>query len=131
MLFNYSFVIIHYAMHFRAACIISFFSGPDLGEGGLPSAWAEVICPVFLVALTSLVLHLLDRQLELTSRSDFLWRSKLSSEEEGVETMRGINKILLENILPGKLKTFAQSNLTLFTFGKKCQKSFKCQKSSY
>ena len=92
-------------MHFRAACIISFFSGPDLGEGGLPSAWAEVICPVFLVALTSLVLHLLDRQLELTSRSDFLWRSKLSSEEEGVETMRGINKILLENILPGKLKT--------------------------
>ena len=91
-------------MQFRA-CIISFFSGPDLGEGGLPSAWAEVICPVFLVALTSLVLHLLDRQLELTSRSDFLWRSKLSSEEEGVETMRGINKILLENILPGKLKT--------------------------
>ncbi len=31
---------------------------------------------------------------------DFLWRTKLSSEEEGVDTMRGINKILLENILP-------------------------------
>jgi len=33
-------------------------------------------------------------------RSDFLWRSKLISEQEGVDTMRGINKILLENILP-------------------------------
>ena len=33
-------------------------------------------------------------------RSDFLWRSKLNSEQEGVDTMRGINKILLENILP-------------------------------
>ena len=62
--------------------------------------WPEVVCPILLVALTLLVLHLVDRQNELTSRSDFLWRSKLSSEEEGVDTMRGINKILLENILP-------------------------------
>jgi hypothetical protein len=36
----------------------------------------------------------------MDSRSDFLWRSKLDSEQEGVDTMRGINKILLENILP-------------------------------
>ena len=36
----------------------------------------------------------------LFDRSDFLWRSKLNSEQEGVDTMRGINKILLENILP-------------------------------
>jgi hypothetical protein len=42
----------------------------------------------------------LNRQVELASRSDFLWQYKLSSEEEGVDTMRGINKILLENILP-------------------------------
>ena len=53
-----------------------------------------IIC--FLVCL----LHLLDRQVELSIRSDFLWQYKLSSEEEGVDTMRGINKILLENILP-------------------------------
>jgi hypothetical protein len=36
----------------------------------------------------------------LSYRSDYLWRSKLISEQEGVDTMRGINKILLENILP-------------------------------
>lgn len=46
------------------------------------------------------LLHILDRQFELTSRTDFLFRNKLSTEEEGVDTMRGINKILLENILP-------------------------------
>ena len=56
--------------------------------------------PALLVGLLTCTLHLLDRQVELTSRSDFLWRTKLSSEEEGVDTMRGINKILLENILP-------------------------------
>ena len=55
---------------------------------------------VLTVTLLTCMLHALDRQVELTSRTDFLWRTKLGSEEEGVDTMRGINKILLENILP-------------------------------
>lgn len=46
------------------------------------------------------LLHILDRQIEFTARTDFLWQSKLKVEQEEVETMRGINKILLENILP-------------------------------
>ncbi|KAL0822825.1 hypothetical protein ABMA28_004823 [Loxostege sticticalis] len=51
---------------------------------------------VFVAAL----LHVMDRQIEFTSRTDFLWKDKLKFEQEEVETMRGINKILLENILP-------------------------------
>jgi len=31
---------------------------------------------------------------------NILWKSKLRVEQDEVETMRGINKILLENILP-------------------------------
>jgi len=54
----------------------------------------------YLLALVSLVLHILDRQVEYTSRTDILWKSKLRVEQDEVETMRGINKILLENILP-------------------------------
>ncbi|KAL6421843.1 hypothetical protein ACFW04_010981 [Cataglyphis niger] len=54
----------------------------------------------FLLALISLILHILDRQVEYTSRTDILWKSKLRVEQDEVETMRGINKILLENILP-------------------------------
>ncbi|OXU22268.1 hypothetical protein TSAR_001676 [Trichomalopsis sarcophagae] len=54
----------------------------------------------FLLALVGLVLHVLDRRIEYTSRTDFLWKNKLKVEQDEVETMRGINKILLENILP-------------------------------
>nr|XP_033339522.1 adenylate cyclase type 2 isoform X1 [Megalopta genalis] len=54
----------------------------------------------YFLILACLVLHILDRQIEYTSRIDFLWQSKLKIEQEQVETMRGINKILLENILP-------------------------------
>ncbi|XP_012533479.1 adenylate cyclase type 2 isoform X2 [Monomorium pharaonis] len=54
----------------------------------------------YLLILVSLILHILDRQVEYTSRMDSLWKSKLRVEQDEVETMRGINKILLENILP-------------------------------
>ncbi|XP_058793557.1 adenylate cyclase type 2 isoform X2 [Phymastichus coffea] len=54
----------------------------------------------FPLALVGLVLHVLDRRIEYTSRTHFLWRTKLKVEQDEVETMRGINKILLENILP-------------------------------
>ena len=50
--------------------------------------------------ITIILIHILDRQIEFTSRTDFLWKAKLKVEQEEVETMRGINKILLENILP-------------------------------
>ncbi|XP_026481502.1 adenylate cyclase type 2-like [Ctenocephalides felis] len=57
--------------------------------------WALVM---FIVLIS--ILHTLDRQGEYTARTDFLWRAKLKVEQDEVETMRGINKILLENILP-------------------------------
>ncbi|XP_050549219.1 adenylate cyclase type 2 isoform X4 [Spodoptera frugiperda] len=69
---------------------------------------------VFLAAL----LHILDRQIEFTSRTDFLWKDKLKFEQEEVETMRGINKILLENILPAHVAehflTFVASEAELY-----------------
>lgn len=52
------------------------------------------------LSIVLLILHVLDRQVEYSSRVDFLWKSKLKVEQEEVETMGGINKILLENILP-------------------------------
>lgn len=54
----------------------------------------------YFLGIVCLVLYVLDRQVEYTSRTDFLWQSKLKIEQDQVETMRGINKILLENILP-------------------------------
>lgn len=60
---------------------------------------AELKMALVLV-ITVVLFHVLDRQMEFTSRTDFLWKAKLKVEQEEVETMRGINKILLENILP-------------------------------
>nr|XP_015833065.1 PREDICTED: adenylate cyclase type 2 isoform X1 [Tribolium castaneum] len=53
-----------------------------------------------VLAIVVIFFHILDRQIEFTSRTDYLWKAKLKVEQEEVETMRGINKILLENILP-------------------------------
>ena len=45
-------------------------------------------------------LHFRDRYLERSRRSHFLWSVRLRVEQQDVEVMGGINKILLENILP-------------------------------
>lgn len=57
------------------------------------------------------MLHVLDRQIEYTSRTDFLWENKLKIEQDEVETMRGINKILLENILPAHVAEHFLTNV--------------------
>ena len=65
------------------------------------------------LAVTMVLFHILDRQIEFTSRTDFLWKAKLKVEQEEVETMRGINKILLENILPAHVaEHFLSSRVT-------------------
>ncbi|XP_015924695.1 adenylate cyclase type 2 [Parasteatoda tepidariorum] len=57
-----------------------------------------------------LVLLVLDRQAESTARADFLWQNKLRVEQDEVETMGSINKILLENILPAHVAQHFLSN---------------------
>ena len=51
------------------------------------------LCPALLLVL-------LDCRAERQARVEWLWRERLKGEEEGVETMQGINKVLLENLLP-------------------------------
>ena len=41
---------------------------------------------------------------------EWLWKERMKGEEEGVETMQGINRVLLENLLPAHV---AQHFLTL------------------
>ncbi|XP_058835255.1 adenylate cyclase type 2 isoform X3 [Topomyia yanbarensis] len=66
----------------------------------LYSSWPLAFQGALFLLLIAAVLNTLDRQGEYVSRTDFLWKAKLKVEQEEVETMRGINKILLENILP-------------------------------
>ncbi|XP_055628937.1 adenylate cyclase type 2 isoform X2 [Toxorhynchites rutilus septentrionalis] len=66
----------------------------------LYDSWPLAFQGALFLLLIASVLHTLDRQGEYVCRTDFLWKAKLKVEQEEVETMRGINKILLENILP-------------------------------
>ena len=52
-----------------------------------------------LLGLGVLVL-VMTRHQDQVSRMEWLWRERLKGEEEGVEQMQGINKVLLENLLP-------------------------------
>ncbi|XP_046396288.1 adenylate cyclase type 2-like isoform X2 [Ischnura elegans] len=71
----------------------------SIHDDGFPELPIEAKTSLSL-AILALLFHVLDRQIEFTSRTDFLWKAKLKIEQEEVEVMRGINKILLENILP-------------------------------
>ncbi|XP_025425157.1 adenylate cyclase type 2 isoform X2 [Sipha flava] len=85
-------------LHLSIYQTIPFFqyNFKDFSENEIP--WQiKMWVPIFLLVI---IFHMLDRKNELAARTDFLWRAKLKVEQEEVETMRGINKILLENILP-------------------------------
>ena len=69
---------------------ISTFSND---EESVYNEWPSWLEPALLMSLLIVLLHLLDRQIELTSRSDFLWMTKLRSDEDGGDTMLGINKV--------------------------------------
>ncbi|XP_078689365.1 adenylate cyclase type 2-like [Branchiostoma floridae x Branchiostoma belcheri] len=54
---------------------------------------------IYLVVLYITIL-VIDRQVEYTSRMDFLWKTKCKREGEEVETMENLNKVLVENVMP-------------------------------
>ncbi|XP_014292581.2 adenylate cyclase type 2 isoform X2 [Halyomorpha halys] len=86
----------HLAVFFSLSIIPVYFR---IEPGRLIGLHWEIKLGLFLF-ITVCILHSLDRQVDFIARRDFMWRSKLQVEQEDVETMRGINKILLENILP-------------------------------
>lgn len=55
----------------------------------------ELQTEVVLVVIV-ILFHIMDRQIEFTSRTDYLWKAKLKVEQEEVETMRGINKVIFK-----------------------------------
>ncbi|KAL7731856.1 hypothetical protein ACLKA6_017435 [Drosophila palustris] len=87
-------IVLHYSDLYVQYNLVQYDNGLPLELKGF-----------LLLLLVIAVLHTLDRQGEYVARTDFLWKAKLKVEQEEVETMRGINKILLENILPAHVAT--------------------------
>ncbi|GFG37885.1 hypothetical protein Cfor_07375, partial [Coptotermes formosanus] len=88
--------VFHLTLYNSLQIVSSYYSRQHDGFEAVPHQLKTAL----LLAIMITLLHVLDRQIEFTSRTDFLWKAKLKVEQEEVETMRGINKILLENILP-------------------------------
>lgn len=82
-----------------------------------------------LLLIIVAVLHTLDRQGEFVSRTDFLWKAKLKVEQEEVETMRGINKVIFSSSLlfSARFSVISFRSLFNFFFGCACLDStFPC-----
>ena len=54
-----------------------------------------------------------------SSRVEWLWKERLKGEEEGVETMQGINRVLLENLLPAHVARHILTVLKVILFSVK------------
>ncbi|XP_076350937.1 adenylate cyclase type 2-like isoform X2 [Tachypleus tridentatus] len=88
-----------------AFAVIFVFVRSDLFGKPLEQDYGLTEIPLYLhinifLVFFLVLLHVLDRQMEHTYRADFLWRAKLRVEQDEVETMGSINKLLLENMLP-------------------------------
>ncbi|XP_048461979.1 adenylate cyclase type 7 isoform X1 [Rhincodon typus] len=55
----------------------------------------------FYLLLFGFTLLFLAKQNEYYCRLDFLWKNKFKKEREEIETMENLNRLLLENVLPG------------------------------
>ncbi|CAG9770971.1 unnamed protein product [Ceutorhynchus assimilis] len=105
-------MVISVAAHIIIYSYLDFFQeyhAQDIHDDEFPGLPFELKTALVL-AMVVIFFHILDRQIEFTSRTDYLWKAKLKVEQEEVETMRGINKILLENILPAHLAEHFLSN---------------------
>lgn len=99
-LLKLSLMVVSVITHIVIYSYLEFFQDyHDAHDDEFPAIPFEIKCALIL-AVVVMFFHILDRQIEYTSRADYLWKAKLKVEQEEVETMRGINKILLENILP-------------------------------
>lgn len=58
-------------------------------------SWPLTFRILAFLILEVTICYVLERHRELVARADYLLTSKLQVEQEEVETMRGINKILL------------------------------------
>lgn len=55
---------------------------------------------VYYVMIVTIILHLIDRQIEYIIRLDFQWTTKLENEKKEAIHLGKVNRLLLLNILP-------------------------------
>ncbi|CAK9829019.1 Adenylyl cyclase X E [Anthophora retusa] len=80
----------------------NLFQSGDRWNPYLEPRLAHILSVVFL----TFSLHLIDRQAEYLSRLDYLWKRRLTKEQDEAFHTRNANKLLLRNILPEHVAEF-------------------------
>ncbi|XP_074067467.1 adenylate cyclase type 7 isoform X2 [Macrotis lagotis] len=78
------------------------FSNSTLYNSGLSSRFMQDLKTMinFYLILFYFTLILLSKQIDYYCRLDYLWKNKFKKEQEEFETMKNVNHLLLENVLP-------------------------------
>ncbi|XP_053555532.1 adenylate cyclase type 7 [Bombina bombina] len=98
---------------FIAYNVVIFHTHPNLFRSGHPrnSSTTGILedlqkMSCFYLSLFFLTLVLLARQVDYYSRLDCLWKNKFRKEDEEIETMENLNRLLLENVLPAHVAAY-------------------------
>ncbi|XP_044125940.1 adenylate cyclase type 7 isoform X1 [Bufo gargarizans] len=92
--------------------VIIFHTHSDLFRGAFPTKSNSGILKdlqqmsCFYLSLFYVTLVLLARQVDYYSRLDCLWKKKFRKEDEEIETMENLNRLLLENVLPAHVAAY-------------------------
>ncbi|XP_075044953.1 adenylate cyclase type 7 [Mixophyes fleayi] len=95
--------------------VIIFHTHADLFKKSLPANSSLVSTGMmedlqrmssFYLSLFFLTVVLLARQVDYYSRLDCLWKKKFRKEDEEIETMENLNRLLLENVLPAHVAAY-------------------------
>lgn len=88
--------------------VIIFHTHKDLfptnSTSGILKDLQKMSC--FYLSLFYLTLVLLAREVDYYSRLDCLWKEKFRKEDEEIETMENLNRLLLENVLPAHVAAY-------------------------
>ncbi|XP_069594592.1 adenylate cyclase type 7 [Ranitomeya imitator] len=92
--------------------VIIFHTHADIFRGAFPTNSSAGVMKdlqrmsCFYLSLFYLTLVLLARQVDYYSRLDCLWKEKFRKEDEEIETMENLNRLLLENVLPAHVAAY-------------------------
>ncbi|XP_030060210.1 adenylate cyclase type 7 isoform X1 [Microcaecilia unicolor] len=65
-----------------------------------------LIMACFYLSLFFVTLVVLSREIDFYCRLDFLWKKKFKKEDEEIETMEDLNRLLLQNVLPAHVAAY-------------------------
>lgn len=87
-------------------CKYSYYNDMPISPGQKLTKMSEALL-LLMLTFWSLTFA---RQLEFTNKTNFLWRNRLNVDHEELEYISGINKVLLENILPSHVVQYYMSH---------------------